>query len=66
VLDHDATLPSGDVVHDPMRVVPNGNGCTVTFTLMRLPGVTHEKFKEDAQWVEKDLFRLKELVGSNP
>lgn len=62
VLDHDVTLPSGQVVHNPMRVVPNGNGCTVTFTLMRLPGVSEQKFHEDAQWVERDLVRLKQVL----
>lgn len=62
VLDHDVTLPAGDVVHNPMRVVPNGTGSTVTFTLLRLPGVSEEKFREDAQWVTRDLNRLKELL----
>ena len=62
VLDHDVRLPSGAVVHNPMRVVPNGSGCTVTFTLMRLPGGSEEKFRDDAQWVERDLTRLKQLL----
>jgi len=62
VLDHDVTLPSGKVVHNPMRVVPNGPGSTMTFTLLRLSGVSKEKFREDAQWVQRDLNRLKELL----
>ncbi len=62
VLDHDVTLPSGDVVHNPMRVVPNGDGSTVTFTVLRLPGVTKEAFQEDISTVKKDLARLKELL----
>lgn len=62
VLDHDVTLPAGEVVHNPMRVVPNGAGCTVIFTLVRLPGVSAEKFRDDARWVQRDLNRLKELV----
>jgi hypothetical protein len=33
-----------------------------TFTLMRLPGVSEEKFHEDALWVERDLLRLKQLL----
>ena len=33
VLDHDVTLPSGETVHNPMRVIPDGDGCEVVFTL---------------------------------
>ena len=64
VLDHDVTLPTGESVHNPMRVVPNGDGCAVIFTLLRLPGVSEEKFREDADWVERDLLRLKEILES--
>ena len=39
VLDHDVVLPSGATVHNPMRVVPNGSGSTVIFTLLRSPEV---------------------------
>ena len=62
VLDHDVVLPSGATVHNPMRVVPNGDGSTVIFTLLRPPGVSAEKFTADAAWVEKDLAALKRLV----
>jgi hypothetical protein len=62
VLDHDVHLPSGDVVHNPVRIIPNGDGCTVIFTLLKLPGVTKEKLDEDTTWVEKDLTKLKELL----
>ena len=34
VPDHDV-LESGVTVHNPIRVVPNGSGSTVIFTLMR-------------------------------
>ena len=62
VLDHDVVLPSGVTVHNAMRVVPNGTGSAVMFTLLRLPGVTAEKFSEDARWVDKDLVTLKDLL----
>ncbi len=62
VLDHDVVLPSGAVVHNPMRVVPNGLGSTVIFTLLRMPGVTEAKFAEDAEWVQRDLTALKALL----
>lgn len=62
VLDHDVVLPTGAVVHNAMRVVANGSGSTVIFTLLRLSGVSETKFAEDAQWVEKDLTTLKGLL----
>lgn len=62
VLDHDVVLESGTAIHNPLRVVPNGTGSEVTFTLFRQPGVSDQKFAEDAQWVEKDLQRLKRLL----
>jgi len=62
VLDHDVVLESGAVVHNPARVFPRGRGSEVVFTLFRQPGVTDEKFSEDARWVEKDLNILKGLL----
>lgn len=62
VLDHDVILPSGTTVHNSMRVVPNGTGSTVVFTVLRSPGVSRTKFVEDAQWVERDLMTLKSLL----
>ena len=62
VLDHDVTLPSGEVVHNPMRVVPNGRGSEITFTLFRRPGVSDEEFRNDAGRVEQDLGQLKRLL----
>ena len=62
VLDHDVVLPSGTTVRNPMRVVPNGTGSEVTFTLFRQPNTLWEQFERDAEWVEKDLRTLKELL----
>src|ERR1043165_3868675 len=44
VLDHDVTLPSGEVVTNPMRVIPNGDGCDVVFTVRRRAGVDEAEF----------------------
>ncbi len=66
VLDHDVILESGATVHNAMRVVPNGAGCSVIFTLLRLPGVSAQKFARDAKWVEKDLLTLKRLLEPSP
>lgn len=62
VLDHDVVLPSGASVHNPIRVVPNGTGSELTFTLLRQPGVAAEAFEKDAQAVERDLRTLKALL----
>ena len=62
VADQDVTLENGVTVHNPIRVVPNGAGSTVLFTLLKLPGVSEEKFAEDAKWVEKDFATLKALL----
>ena len=62
VLDHDVTLESGVTVHNPIRVVPNGEGSEFIFILFRQPEMSDERFAEDARWVEKDLLILKDLL----
>jgi hypothetical protein len=62
VLDHDVTVPSGETVHNPIRVIPNGDGSEVVFTLFRRPGVSGSQFSADAKAVEKDLRTLKRLL----
>lgn len=62
VLDHDVTLPSGVKVYNPMRVVANDNGSEVIFTLFRVAGMSEQNFDDDAQWVEQDLKKLKQIL----
>jgi hypothetical protein len=62
VADHDVVLATGATVHNPIRVVPNGTGSTVIFTLMRQPGVSPQQFNQDATTVQKDLETLKALL----
>ncbi|MDO9418669.1 SRPBCC family protein [Pararhizobium sp.] len=64
VADHDVTLPTGQVVHNPLRVVANGDGAEVMFTLFRQPGMSDEQYAGDAAHVEKDLKTLKGLLES--
>jgi uncharacterized protein len=66
VLDHDVELPSGQTVHNPMRVVPNGAGSELTFTLIRQPEMSTEQFAADANTVHADLVKLKRLVEAQP
>jgi len=62
VLDHIVTLAPGVDVLNPMRVVANGEGSEVSFTLFELPGMTAEKFAEDAAMVARDLRALKRVL----
>jgi hypothetical protein len=62
VLDHDVVLPDGEVVHNPLRVVADGDGCRVVFTLDRRPGMDDEEFDADAASVAADLGRLRDLL----
>jgi uncharacterized protein YndB with AHSA1/START domain len=64
VLDHDVTVPTGETVHNPIRVIPNGTGSEIVFTLFRRPGVSQAEFEQDAKAVEKDLRTLKRLLES--
>jgi hypothetical protein len=62
VLDHDVTLPSAEIVHNPMHVIADGIGCEVVFTLRRLPGMSDEDLTRDADAVAADLTRLKRVL----
>ncbi|WP_413586124.1 SRPBCC family protein [Bdellovibrio sp. HCB274] len=62
VLDHDVTLPSGVVNHNPLRVVKNGEGSEVIFTLYRLPKVSDADFEKDQSAVLTDLKALKSIL----
>ena len=62
VLDHVVTLPDGRAFNNPMRVVPNGAGSLVTFTLFRHEGMSDADFEHDAAMVESDLKALKRVV----
>jgi Polyketide cyclase / dehydrase and lipid transport len=62
VLDHDVILPSGETVYNPMRVIADGTGCEVIFTLRRRAGMTDEEFERDADAVASDLATLKRVL----
>lgn len=62
VLDHYLTPPDGETIYVPVRVVANGSGSEVIFTLFRLPGVSEADYGADAAMVRQDLNTLKELL----
>ena len=62
VIDHTVTLGSGLRVYNALRVMPNGDGCEVMFTLLQQEGMTDAQFAADAAHVAKDLATLKVLL----
>jgi len=62
ILDHYVNPAPGVEVFVPMRVVPNGSGSEVIFTLFQLAGMSDEKCAEDIGWVEQDLRTLKGIM----
>jgi hypothetical protein len=62
VLDHRVTLPSGVEIQVPMRVITNGRGSEVLFTLFRASDMTDQDFASDATQVIADLTKLKNVL----
>lgn len=62
VLDHWVRLPDGQEVHNPIRVVPNGGGSLIAFTVSRLDGWGDDQLAHDVGLVQADLDRLKGLI----
>jgi hypothetical protein len=63
VVDHDVEI-GAERFHNPMRIIPNGYGSEVLFTLLQLPEVTDEQFARDASTVLADLRQLKKVLES--
>ncbi len=62
VLDH-TIFPTPDVKIDvPMRVVKNGEGSEIIFTIFQYEGMSDEQFLKDAGFVERDLNSLKSIL----
>lgn len=62
VVDHTVIRPSGQRVYVPMRLIVNGSGCELLFTLFREPGMSDAQFASDAGSVQRDLNGLKRLL----
>jgi hypothetical protein len=62
VIDHLVTMESGLQVNNALRVVANGDGAEVAFTLLKQPDMTDAQFDADSKWVLKDLTELKTLL----
>jgi hypothetical protein len=62
VLDHYVSPAPGLEILNPMRVVPNGSGSEVIFTLFQSPDMSEEEYSEDLRLVEHDLRTLKDVL----
>jgi len=62
VADHHVTLPSGRTVTNPLRVIANGDGCDVVFSVRRQPEMTDADFAADADAVSRDLAVLRSVL----
>ena len=62
VLDHTVVRSSGAEVYVPMRLLTNGHGCELLFTLFREPGISDDRYNADSGFVQRDLDRLKALL----
>lgn len=62
IVDHYVSPAPGLEIYVPMRVVANGTGSEVIFTLFRLSEMPDEKFVEDIELVKSDLQTLKRLL----
>lgn len=62
VIDHWVRVSPELEVHVPMRVLPNGAGSEVLFTLFQPATMSAEKFAADIKLVENDLQMLKQVL----
>ena len=62
VIDHTVTFPNGHIVENALRIVPNGDGSEVMFTLLRQPDMDDAAFESDAAHVARDLDTLARLM----
>lgn len=62
VADHVVTLPDGTSVDNPLRVLVNGDGAEVAFTVRRRPGMSLEEWDDDCERVATDLETLRLLM----
>lgn len=62
VLDHQVRTPDGDTVQVPVRVIADGRGSEIIFTLRRRPEMSDQDWEQDATAVSADLATLKQLL----
>ncbi|MEH3054536.1 MAG: SRPBCC family protein [Patulibacter minatonensis] len=67
VADHLVTLPDGRQQLNPMRVLPNGDGSEVTFTIFRAEiGDDHDEWAHLIATIRDDLLALRTALAAAP
>jgi hypothetical protein len=61
VLDH-VVFAEGRETRNALRVVPNGTGAEIMFTILKAPDMSEEVFVADVAAVERDLHALKSQI----
>jgi len=61
VVDHWITTETGARTYVPMRVLRLGDGAAIMLTLLQ-GAMSAERFREDCEWVERDLAKLKAIL----
>lgn len=64
VLDHVVTLPDGQQVLNPLRVIPDGEASEVVFTVRQRPEMSQADFDGDCRAVAADLQALRSILES--
>jgi hypothetical protein len=62
ILDHTVTLPDGTTMLNPMRVIANGEGSELMFTVFQTAGMSDEQYLRDIQAVTRDLHAIRDLL----
>jgi len=62
ILDHRVSIAGQPEIYIPLRMIENGAGTTVLFTLFRQPEMDDAAFEADATLVQADLDTLKALL----
>jgi hypothetical protein len=62
IADHYVKFQDGFEIYIPLRVIENGDGTDVQFTLFHNASLSFDQFEKDAELVEKDLRTLKNIL----
>ena len=62
IIDHTVILPDGSKIKNVLRVIENGDGSEVVFTLFRFAEKTEKEFNDDANLVAEDLKTIKNIL----
>jgi predicted enzyme related to lactoylglutathione lyase len=66
IADHWVAFDGRAEIHMPIRVVAHGGQAEVLITVLRQPGMDDEMLARDADWVMRDLARLRDVLEGQP